>query len=78
MSRADLTAIRGERKNKVLQISLAAARVNAGLTQKYVAKELRVSNKTLANWENGKTKPSFSTLQTLARLYGISADNLKY
>lgn len=53
MSRADLTAIRGERKNKVLQISLAAARVNAGLTQKYVAKELRVSNKTLANWENG-------------------------
>ncbi len=61
----------------MLQINLAAARVNAGFTQKHVAKELKVSNKTLANWENGRAKPSFSTLQALAQLYNIPVDNLK-
>lgn len=61
----------------MLQINWAAARVNAGFTQKHVAKELKVSNKTLANWENGRAKPSFSTLQALAQLYNIPVDNLK-
>ena len=37
-----------------LQISLAAARVNAGLTQADVAKEMRLNKQTIVNWEKGK------------------------
>ena len=58
------------------KISLAAARVNAKLTQQEVAERLKVSNKTLINWENGTTEPSFATLQVLADMYGISIDNI--
>ena len=56
------------------KISLAAARVNAGLTQTDVAQSLHVGKQTVLNWEKGKTIPSFATLQTLADLYKISAD----
>ncbi len=38
-----------------LQISLAAARINAKKTQSDVAKEMHVSKQTIVNWENGKS-----------------------
>ena len=57
-----------------LKISLAAARVNARLTQGKVAKELRVSNKTVGNWETGKVEVPFVALEALARLYKIPVD----
>lgn len=59
-----------------LQISLAAARVNAGLTQKEVAKEMKISKTTLVNWENGKSTPSFASLQALSHLYKMPTDNI--
>lgn len=36
------------------KITLAAARVNAGMTQEDVAKAMQVSKFTIVNWENGK------------------------
>ena len=39
------------------KIRMAAARVNAGLTQEQVAKEMQVSKNTIVNWENGKIEP---------------------
>ena len=36
------------------KITLAAARVNAGMTQEDVAKQMGVSKFTIMNWENGK------------------------
>lgn len=54
-----------------LKISLAAARVNAGMTQVDVAKALHVSNKTVVNWETGKVDTPFIALEALARLYGV-------
>lgn len=59
-----------------LQISLAAARVNAGMTQEDVAKELHISKQTVVNWEKGKVIPNFATLNTLSSLYRISMDNI--
>ncbi len=39
-----------------IKIRLAAARVNAGLSQSDIANRMKVSRITVANWENGKTK----------------------
>ena len=59
-----------------LKISLAAARVNAGMTQKEVAKKLRVSHVSVINWEKGKSTPSYATMQALSRMYNIPIDNI--
>jgi DNA-binding XRE family transcriptional regulator len=61
---------------EALQISLAAARVNAKLTQDDVSRLLHVGKQTVVNWEKGKTVPSFITLSALSDLYGISIDNI--
>lgn len=58
------------------QISLAAARVNAGLTQEAVAKKMKISKNTLVNWEKGKIAPSFASLQALSHIYKIPTDNI--
>lgn len=63
-------------KAQVLQITLAAARVNAGYTQDAVARELHVSKKTVVNWEKGKVIPKFIVLTTLSNLYNIPIDNI--
>lgn len=39
------------------KISMAAARVNAKLTQTDVAGKMQVSKQTIVNWENGKVVP---------------------
>lgn len=57
-----------------LQISLAAARVNAEMTQKDVAREMHVSKNTVVNWEKGKVLPSFAVMQALAALFNIPID----
>ena len=61
-----------ENKQTKFQISLAAARVNAGLTQVEAAEKAHVSNKTINNWENGKVSPSFANVENIwffIRLY---------
>lgn len=59
-----------------IQISLAAARVNAGMTQQEVAEKMHVSKKTIVNWEKGKISPSFATVNALSELYKIPEDNI--
>nr|DAZ44729.1 MAG TPA: helix-turn-helix domain protein [Caudoviricetes sp.] len=56
------------------QISLAAARVNAGLTQDDVAKALKVGKQTIVNWEKGKSEPRMSQSRELSDLYKIPLD----
>ena len=59
-----------------IQISLAAARVNAGLTQDNVARFMQVSKNTIVNWEKGKSEPQISEAQKLSGLYKIPLDNI--
>lgn len=58
------------------QMTLKAARVNAGLTQKAAAEALNVSNKTLCCWENGSRIPKADKIDPLCDLYGVSYDDL--
>lgn len=59
---------------KMPRISLEAARVNAGLTQKELAEELGISNVTVVNWEKGVTEPTLSQLRKISQLSGIPMD----
>jgi len=58
------------------EISLKAARVNAGLTLEDVSRETGVSVPTLSKWENYKTFPTARQLKTLCRLYSQSMDDI--
>lgn len=57
-----------------LKISLAAARVNAGLTQDDVAKVLKVGKQTVSSWEKGKSEPKMSQSRQLSELYKMPLD----
>lgn len=59
-----------------LQISLAAARTNAQLTQEDVAKGLGVGKQTIVNWEKGKTQPKITQAKEMCKLYNIPYDNI--
>jgi len=60
----------------VKRITLKAARINAGLTQKEAAKRLGVSNKTLGSWENGVSIPKANKIDEICALYEASYDML--
>ena len=59
---------------KGIQISLAAARVNAELTQEEVAKALNVGKQTIVSWEKGRSEPKMSQSRELSQLYRIPLD----
>lgn len=63
-----------EQKVEKIQISLAAARVNAGMTQTDIAEKLGVSKNTIINWEKGKVKPSPANLIALSTVYHMPVD----
>lgn len=56
------------------QISLAAARVNAKLTQEDVAEKMHVTKQTIINWEKGRIIPGIPEMEMLSKIYGISQD----
>lgn len=58
------------------QISIAAARVNAKLTQKELASKLGVSNTSVVAWENGQREIPLRHLVTLAELSGLSINDI--
>ena len=62
--------------SEVLQISLAAARVNAKLTQEEAAKKMKIGKRTIINWEKGIVTPSFADINLLSKIYNIPIDNI--
>lgn len=59
-----------------MPITLKAARVNAGLTQKEAAERLGISRGTLASYEMYKTKPDIEMAKRIADLYGVPVDGI--
>lgn len=62
----------------MLKITIKAARVNAGLSQKEAAEALKISNKTLCSWENGISVPNIQQVDEICALYDIPYDNLNF
>lgn len=59
-----------------MKISIAAARVNAGLTQAELAEKLNINVATLISWEKGKTQPKASQMSEISNITQIPADVL--
>ena len=61
---------------KTLGEALKAHRTRCKMTQEFVAEALGVSRQAVSKWENGTSDPNTSNLIALAKLYGISAEEL--
>lgn len=61
---------------KTLGEALKQERTRCQMTQEFVAESLGVSRQAVSKWESGASDPSTSNLLALAKLYGISAEDL--
>lgn len=59
-----------------MAITMKAARVNANLTQAEAAKALGIGKNSLNSYENGKVIPKIDVAQKMAKLYGLSVDDI--
>lgn len=55
---------------------LKTLRKSKGMTQKEIANELNISDRTYGHYETGKREPSIDTLIEIAKYYNISIDVL--
>lgn len=61
-----------------MQLSLKAARIDAGLLQTDMATELNVSRKTIGSWESGKSMPTADKVDAICALLGRTYDEIKW
>lgn len=61
---------------KSLGEAIRDQRIRCNMTQEFVAESLGVSRQAVSKWENGTSDPSTSNLLALAKLFGISAEEL--
>jgi transcriptional regulator with XRE-family HTH domain len=57
-------------------MSFSAAREKAGMTQNEVAKALGVNQSAVSFWESGRNQPRGKQMVKLAKLYGVTVDEL--
>lgn len=60
----------------VVKISIRTLRREKGLSQLELAEQLGINQSAVAQWENGKTTPSFKRLKKLAEALECSVDDL--
>lgn len=67
-------------EKEIIKKSLAEVlkenRIRCKMTQEFVAEAVGVSRQAVSKWENGTSDPSTSNLIALAKLYGVSAEEL--
>ena len=51
-------------------------RIDSKMTQEFVAETLGVSRQAVSKWESGVSDPSATNLMALAKLFGVSAEDL--
>lgn len=61
-----------------MTLTLKAARINSGFTQKEAGERLGVSQYTIGNWENGRSFPDANQIKKIETLYNLSYDNIVF
>lgn len=56
--------------------ALKQHRTQCKMTQEFVAETIGVSRQAISKWENGTSDPSTSNLFAIAKLYGVSVEDL--
>ena len=56
--------------------TIARLRKEKGLTQKQLAEQFGVSDRSVSKWERGETMPDVSLLPDIADFFGVSVDDL--
>lgn len=62
--------------NEIFSNNLRQLRLEKGLTQEQLASALGVSAQSVSRWECGNTLPDVMLLPEIARLYGVTVDDL--
>ncbi len=57
-------------------MQLLTLRTSAGWSQEFVARQMEVSRTTIVNWERGNTEPIASEAVKLAKLFGVTVEEL--
>jgi transcriptional regulator with XRE-family HTH domain len=60
----------------MLKHNFKRLREQAGLTQAGLAAKLKISLRTIQNWEQGHREPDLEALRVLAGVFGVSLDEL--
>ena len=60
----------------ILADKIIRLRRKNGWSQEELAEKMNVSRQAVSKWESGASDPSTSNLLALAKLYGISAEEL--
>ena len=61
---------------KSLSEMLKENRTRCKMTQEFVAESIGVSRQAVSKWEKGTSEPNTSNLMALAKLFGVSAEDL--
>jgi DNA-binding XRE family transcriptional regulator len=61
---------------KSLGEALKAHRTRCKMTQEFVAETIGVSRQAVSKWESGSSDPNTSNLFALAKLYGITVEDV--
>lgn len=62
--------------NQAVIAALVSARVAAGISQTTIARHFGVAQKTVSNWERGKTDLSHENAEQYAALVGVDLDEV--
>lgn len=57
-------------------MQLLTLRTKAGWSQEFVARQMEVSRQTVMNWEDGKSVPMADKAVKLARMFGVTVEEL--
>ena len=66
----------GDYDMELLQITMAAARINAGLSQSEASKAIGISKSTLISYEKGRSFPKIDVAERMASVYGCSVNQI--
>ena len=61
---------------EMMNITLKAARVNAGFTQESAAKAIGVSKYTISSWERLSSTPNSKYIPMIEKAYGVCYNDL--